>query len=90
MRIVIADPETGRTQEIVQHELTRRQQHRITKQLARQGIQVEPAIDVFHVLHLWAKTPLSSAQEMTALRAFTAVTDARIAWHAAGAVSVDG
>lgn len=89
MRIVIADPETGRTQDIVQHELTHREQHRITKALAAQGIQIEPAIDIFHVLHLWAKTPCTTAEEVTALAAYAEVTDARIAWHPAraGAVS---
>lgn len=83
MRIVIADPETGRTQEIVARELTHREQSRITRQLAGQGIQVEPAIDVFHVLHLWAKTPMGTRQEVRAICAFREATDARIAFHEA-------
>lgn len=89
MKLVIADPETGRTQEIVTRELTHREQHSITKQLAKQGIRVEPAIDAFHVLHLWAKEQLSTAQEVTAIGAFKQVTDARIDFHPkrAGAVS---
>lgn len=89
MRIVIADPETGRIQEIVAHELTHREQHRITRTLAAQGIEVEPAIDVFHVLHLWAKTPLSTAEEVAALAAYAEVTDARMVWHPARAEAVN-
>lgn len=89
MRIVIADPETGRTQEIVQHELTHREQHRITKDLRKQGIRVEPAIDAFHVLHLWAKAPCTTAEEVTVLAAYAACTDARMVWHPARAVSAD-
>lgn len=87
MKLVIADPETGRTQEIVARELTHREQHRITKQLAKQGIRIEPAIDAFHVLHLWAKEQLSTAQEVSALAAYAACTDARIAFHKAEAVN---
>lgn len=83
MKLVIADPETGRTQEIVTRELTHREQHRITKALARQGIRVEPAIDAFHVLHLWAKVRLSTRQEVAAVAAFKRVTDARIDFHQA-------
>lgn len=88
MRIVIADLETGRTQEIVARELTRRDQRRVTSALAKQGIQVEPAIDVFHVLHLWAKAPCTTAEEVAALAAYAEVTDARIAWHPARAGAV--
>lgn len=88
MKLVIADPETGRTQEIVARELTHREQHRITTTLAKQGIQIEPAIDIFHVLHLWAKAPCTTAEEVAALAAYAEVTDARIAWHPARAGAV--
>lgn len=88
MRIVIADLETGRTQEIVARELTRRDQRRVTSALAKQGIQVEPAIDIFHVLHLWAKRPCTTAEEVAALAAYAEVTDARMAWHPARAGAV--
>lgn len=87
MKLVIADPETGRTQEIVAHELTHREQHRITKQLAKQGIPIEPVIDVFHVLHLHAKTPLETRQEVQAVAAYRKVTDARIDFHEYQAVA---
>jgi len=83
VRLVIADPETGRTQEIVAHELTHREQHHITKTLRKQGIRVEPAIDAFHVLHLWAREPMSTTQEVYAIAAFKAVTDARVDFHPA-------
>jgi hypothetical protein len=84
VKIVIAEP--GRTFEVVQHEMTPREQRRTLRALARQGIQVEPAIDAFHVLHLWAKAPLSTIEEVWAIAAFAAVTDARIAFHPAQAV----
>lgn len=71
-----------RVHEIVAHELTDREASAITKGLAKQGIRVEPVIDPFHVLHLWAKTALTIHQATVAIRAFAAVTDARIAWHA--------
>lgn len=72
-----------RVREIVAHELTHREAAAITQALARQGIRVEPAIDVFHVLHLWAKTTLTTRQVTVAIRAYSAKTDARIAYHAA-------
>ena len=81
MKLVIADPETGRTQEIVTRELTHREQHSITRDLRKRGIRVEPAIDAFHVLHLWAIEPLSTEQEVWAIGAFKQVTDARIDFH---------
>lgn len=72
-----------RVHEIVAHELTDREASTITRALAKEGIRVEPVIDPFHVLHLWALVELTVRQEIAALRAFAKVTDARIAWHAA-------
>ncbi|MGE6955121.1 hypothetical protein [Staphylococcus capitis] len=92
MRIVVeqyTDEQDGqdhsRTHEIVAHELTHRESADITRALAKQGIKVEPAIDIFHVLHLWAKTQLTTHQVTVAIGAYRKVTDARIAYHPAGA-----
>ncbi len=55
--------------------------------LLAHGIHVIPVVDVFRTLHLWAVGSLSTEAEVAALRAFTAVTDCRIAWHEAEAAS---
>jgi len=53
--------------------------------LAQAGIQITVSVDKHRVVHLWPWPgwPLTNAQEITALRAFIAVTDCRIAWHPA-------
>lgn len=66
-------------------ELTTADANHVTAALAEQGIHVEPVVDVFRVVHLWAEEPVSTEQEVRALYAFSAVTDCRLAWH--GAVS---
>lgn len=82
MKTLIAT--TGRVVEQVTHELTDTDQTQVTAALAAHGIRVEPVVDVFHVLHLWALAPVTTRQEVEALRAFRAVTDARLIWHPAG------
>lgn len=52
--------------------------------LAKQGVVVAIRLKCTTV-HLFALADLSTAQEVEAIRAFAAVTDARIAWHKAGA-----
>ena len=79
MKTVIAP--TGRTIDVVTHELTDAEAARITATLAELGIAVAPVIDIYHVLHLWAQQPLSTRQEVTLLRAFWAETDARLVLH---------
>jgi hypothetical protein len=73
----------GRVIGVIVRELDDDQAHRITAALGEQGIRVEPIVDVYHVLHLWALAPTSTAQEVTALAAFSAETDCRLAWHEA-------
>jgi hypothetical protein len=53
----------------------------ITAALAEQGIRVAPSMDAFLVVHLWALTELTTAQEVAALAMFAAATDCRLAWH---------
>lgn len=49
--------------------------------LAQDGIPL--AVRAGGTVHLYAIGPLTTAQEVRALRAFAAVTDARLAWHKA-------
>jgi hypothetical protein len=69
--------------DVIRCELDDDEQHRIAAALAEQGIRVEPVIDIYHVLHLWALAPCSTAQEVRALTAFHDATDCRLAWHEA-------
>lgn len=62
-------------------ELTDHDAHLVTATLAAQGIHVEPVVDVFHVVHLWAKSPTTTAQKVCAIAAFRDVTDCRLACH---------
>lgn len=64
-------------------ELTTADANRVTAALAADGILVRPVLDVFRVVHLWAADPITTAQEVAALAAFSAVTDCRLAWHGA-------
>jgi hypothetical protein len=75
----------GRTVEITARELTDAEIHDFAKAFARDGIRIEPVLDIFGVLHLWALEPTTIAQEVAVLRAVAAVTDSRLAWHKAGA-----
>jgi hypothetical protein len=80
---VITEIRDGHVVDRIAREITDAEAHRITIALAAQGIRVEPVVDAHHVLNLWAKTPCTTAQEVVALAAFKAVTDARLAWHGA-------
>jgi hypothetical protein len=64
-------------------ELTDTDAHLVTATLAAQGIHIEPVVDVWHVVHLWATRPVTTEQEVRAIRAFRDVTDCRLAWHGA-------
>lgn len=81
MKTVIAP--TGRPVDVVAHELTTSEAATITAALAEHGIRVEPVIDIYHVLHLWARQPVTTAEEVHLLRAFAARTDARLVFHPA-------
>lgn len=45
------------------------------------GIRIK--VELGRVVHLYALGPVTTAQEVAALRAFAAVTDSRLAWHPA-------
>lgn len=64
-------------------ELTDTDAHLVTATLAAAGIRVEPVL-CDQVVHLWAKRPTTTEQEVRALAAFREVTDCRLAWHGAG------
>lgn len=80
MRTEIRD---GHCVDVIRRELGDTEQHRIAADLAVQGIRVEPVVDVYHVLHLWALEPVTTADEVRALRAFKDRTDCRVDWHGA-------
>jgi hypothetical protein len=79
----------GHAVERTTHELTDADAARITRQLAQLGIHVEPVVGLDHVLHLWAKRPCDTWQEVVALRAYHAHHDGRMAWHSAGPIIID-
>lgn len=78
--VILAD---GRAVDRVQHELTDADTIAISGELRPLGIDVEPAADIHGVVHLWALVELTTEQEVRALAAFTARTDARLCWHPA-------
>lgn len=66
------------------HHLTQVEAATLVKVLAADGIHIEPTEpDAFGVVHLWAKQPTDTAAEVRVLRAFRAVYDGPLAWHAA-------
>lgn len=82
---MITEIRDGRPVDRIAHEITDAEAHRVTVDLAAQGIRVEPVVDADHVLHLWAKELMSTAQEVCALQAYLQHHDGRAAWHGAGA-----
>jgi hypothetical protein len=76
---------SGHVVDVIAHELTDRETAELTAALAAAGIRVAPVTDIYHVLHLWALQPTTTAQEVAVLAAFGKVTDCRLAWHKAGA-----
>jgi hypothetical protein len=54
----------------------------LTMALADEGIRVRVHAD-HRVVHLHAIAPTTTEQEVRALRAFSEITDQRIAWHGA-------
>jgi len=78
MRVEILE---GRRVDIVKHELDDDELHKLTVALAEQGIHVEPVVDALHTLHLNPKAPMTTEQEVAALRAFAECTDCRIDYH---------
>jgi hypothetical protein len=75
----------GRAHDVIVHEITDTEAATVTAGLAEHGIRIEPVVDVFHVLHLWALAPTTTRQEVQAIAAFRTVTDCRLAWHEAEA-----
>lgn len=71
----------GRAVHVVTRPLTPHAASRIAAALARDGIDVLP--EVGPVVHVTALAPTSTPQEVAALTAFRAATDARLAWHPA-------
>lgn len=78
MKLTVIDE---RVIEMPVRELADRDANRVTRQLRKQGIHVETSVSIFGVVHLWAHTPTTTRQEVTALYAFREVTDCRLAWH---------
>lgn len=82
--MIITEIRDGHIHEHVGRELTDDELARIAKRVAKtEGVRVEPVVDVFHVLHLWALAPCDTRQEVRAIAAFQGETDARLAWHKA-------
>lgn len=73
----------GHVVERPNRELTDADAHRITVALAAQGIHIAPVVDVYRTVHLWAQQPVSTTDEVRALKAYADVTDSRLAWHEA-------
>lgn len=73
----------GHCVDVIRCELDDGEQHRIAAALAEQGIRVEPVVDVFHTLHLWALQPVTTRQEVRAVAAYRNATDCRIDFHQA-------
>jgi hypothetical protein len=73
----------GHVVERPSRELTDADAHRITTALAAQGIHIAPVVDVYRTVHLWAQQPVSTTDEVRALRAYSDVTDSRLALHEA-------
>jgi hypothetical protein len=80
---VITEIRNGHAVDRIGHKITTAEASVITKVLAAEGIRIEPASDVFGVLHLWAKTPIGTAGEVRVLRAFKAVGDSPLEYHPA-------
>lgn len=72
---------TGRLVERVAHQITDAEQAAVTKALAAQDIHIALVVDVYQAVHLWAQQPTTTIQEVRALAAAAAVTDARLIWH---------
>lgn len=51
--------------------------------LADQGVPLRVVEDGRKIVHLHALAPTTTADEVRAIRAFSSITDARIAWHEA-------
>jgi hypothetical protein len=80
----------GHVVEAPARELTQVDAYLVRKHLADQGIRVVLGRDIDRVLHIWALTPTTTAQEVAALRAFAAATDARLAWHGVPVCPIHG
>lgn len=87
MKLEIRD---GHVVERVTHELTDIEAYDVRKHLAADGIPVVLGKDVDQVLHIWALAPMPTRDEVRALAAFRAVTDARLAFHAVPACPIHG
>lgn len=86
MNTVVYPPQSGigrsRTVNLVTRPLTGDAMHEIVDALADAEIYVRARRGT--TVHLWPTLrPLTTADEVTVLRAFAAVTDARLAWHGA-------
>jgi hypothetical protein len=80
---VITAIRDGHVHETPARELTQSELIDVRLELVPLGVHVTPAVDVYHYLHLWSLVPTSTRQEVAALRAFAARTDARLVWHGA-------
>ncbi len=81
-----ADGDRTRIFERPVRELTDAEQTAVAQRLlVAEGVHVQPVMDIYHVLHLWALTPCTTEQEVRVIAAFRTATDCRLAWHGAEA-----
>ena len=74
----------GRPVDLIAHRITPAEAATVAKVLAAEGLRVEPTEpDAFGVVHLWAKQPCSTRQEVRIVRAFRAIDDGPLAFHQA-------
>lgn len=74
-----------KTVQVVGHRLTPAEAATVCAALAadEQHLPVLAAADARNIVHVWAQRPMTTAEEVTVLRAFAAVSDSRLAWHQA-------
>jgi hypothetical protein len=73
----------SRTVAVVARPLTGVEANAIGVALNQRHIPVAVSVDACHVIHLWPWLPLTTTDEVRAMRAFAAVTDAPLRWHPA-------
>jgi hypothetical protein len=65
------------------HALSGAEATAICRLLECQCIPVRIAVDEAQTVHIWARRTVTTREEVTALAAVIAWTDARVAWHGA-------
>lgn len=89
MRTVVIPPPgvhglgRSRTVSVIAHPLTDADAQAVTAQLAAQGIPVTLTRGDGHRVNLWPFAPVTTRQEVQALRIVEGITDAPVAWNQA-------